>query len=179
MSNIEFLSKLLNYGHEIKSVLIDTSFLIRLLKKENDLYQNAQDYFKYFRENKIDVYLSSIVIGEYCVKDKIESIPLKFFKQISFDLRDAKFSGIFTGILLKDKDLRENTERILIKEDCKLISQVYTRNINAYITKDVSSLNKIIKPIQAVYTDFIFEFIDLNMPLSSFLNMLPLEIPKK
>lgn len=40
------------------SILLDTSFCIRLLKSNDDLHQNAKDYFKYFLEKKIEIYLS-------------------------------------------------------------------------------------------------------------------------
>lgn len=39
----------------IKSVLVDTSFCIRLLKIDDEYHQNTIDYFKYFLENRIDI----------------------------------------------------------------------------------------------------------------------------
>jgi predicted nucleic acid-binding protein len=50
-------------------ILLDTSFCIRLLKSNDDLHLNSKDYFNYFLEKKIEIYLSSIVIAEYSVKD--------------------------------------------------------------------------------------------------------------
>ena len=48
----------------MNSILLDTSFCIRLLKKDDSLHKNAYEYFQYFIENKIEMYLSSIVVSE-------------------------------------------------------------------------------------------------------------------
>jgi predicted nucleic acid-binding protein len=44
------------------SVLLDTSFLIRLLNDEDPLHLNTKDYFKYFLENEILLKVSTITI---------------------------------------------------------------------------------------------------------------------
>jgi len=49
------------------SVLLDTSFFIRLLNDEDPLHKNAVGYFKYFLENDIVLKVSTISIAEYCV----------------------------------------------------------------------------------------------------------------
>ncbi|MCO5232555.1 MAG: hypothetical protein M9888_02315 [Chitinophagales bacterium] len=72
------------------SILLDTSFCIRLLKSNDTLHQNAKDYFKYFLEKKIEIYLSTIVIAEYSVKDDPANLPLEFVKIIPFDFFDGK-----------------------------------------------------------------------------------------
>ena len=73
------------------SILLDTSFCIRLLKSNDTLHQNAKEYFKYFLEQKIEIYLSSIVIAEYSVKDDANNLPLEFVKIIPFDFFDGKW----------------------------------------------------------------------------------------
>ena len=44
----------------IKSIMLDTSFCIRLLDKNDALHQNALDYFKYFLTEKITVHIRRI-----------------------------------------------------------------------------------------------------------------------
>ncbi len=46
------------------SVLLDTSFFIRLLNDNDSLHKNARDYFKYFLENDITLKISTISIAE-------------------------------------------------------------------------------------------------------------------
>ena len=45
------------------SVLLDTSFFIRLLNDEDKLHNNAKGYFRYFLENEIVLKVSTISIA--------------------------------------------------------------------------------------------------------------------
>lgn len=149
------------------SILLDTSFCIRLLKSNDTLHQNAKDYFKYFLEKKIEIYLSSIVVAEYAVKDDPANLPLEFVKIIPFDFFDGKTAGEFHSILIDHKDQTVNIERNVIKDDCKLMAQLFNRNIQGYITKDRKSFNQIIAPIQSS-KNFSIELLDLEIPLRDY-----------
>jgi predicted nucleic acid-binding protein len=48
------------------SVLLDTSFFIRLLNDEETLHINAVGYFKYFLENEIALKVSTYNSGILC-----------------------------------------------------------------------------------------------------------------
>jgi predicted nucleic acid-binding protein len=152
---------------QMDSILLDTSFCIRLLKSNDDLHQNAKDYFKYFLEKKIEIFLSSIVVAEYSVKDDPANLPLEFVKIIPFDFFDGKTAGDFHSILLHYKEQVANIERNVIKDDCKLMAQLFNRNIQGYITKDRKSFGQIIAPIQASKS-FAIELLDLEIPLKDF-----------
>lgn len=149
------------------SILIDTSFCIRLLKNNDELHQNAKDYFKYFLEQKIEIYLSSIVIAEYSVKDDANNLPLEFVKIVPFDFFDGKTAGEFHSILINNKEQVSNIERNIIKDDCKLLAQIFNRKIGAYITKDKKSFRQIFQPIQKA-KGFNIELLDFEIPLKDF-----------
>ena len=149
------------------SVLLDTSFCIRLLKSNDSLHQNAKEYFKYFLEQKIEIYLSSIVVAEYSVKDDATNLPIEFVKIIPFDFFDGKTAGEFHSILINHKEQVANIERNVIKDDCKLIAQIFNRNIQGYITKDKKSFGQIIQPI-IQNKGFNIELLDLEIPLKDF-----------
>jgi predicted nucleic acid-binding protein len=149
------------------SILLDTSFCIRLLKSNDALHQNAKDYFKYFLEQKIEIYLSSIVIAEYSVKDDANNLPLEFVKIIPFDFFDGKTAGEFHSILINNKEQIANIERNVIKDDCKLIAQIFNRKIGAYITKDRKSFGQIFMPIQNA-KGFHIKLFDLEISLKDF-----------
>lgn len=149
------------------SILLDTSFCIRLLKSNDALHQNAKDYFKYFLEQRVEIYLSSIVIAEYSVKDDANNLPLEFVKIITFDFFDGKTAGEFHSILINNKAQVANIERNVIKDDCKLIAQIFNRKIDAYITKDKKSFGQIFMPIQNE-KKFNIELLDLKIPLKDF-----------
>jgi predicted nucleic acid-binding protein len=149
------------------SILLDTSFCIRLLKSNDPLHQNAKDYFKYFLEKKVEMYLSTIVVAEYSVKDSAKNLPLEFVKIIPFDFFDGKTAGEFHSILISNKERVSTLERNVIKDDCKLIAQIHNRGIQGYITKDKRSFGSIIRPITTA-RGFNIKLLDLETPLSAF-----------
>jgi predicted nucleic acid-binding protein len=149
------------------SVLLDTSFCIRLLKKDESLHQNVIDYFQYFLEQKIELYISTITVAEYSVKDNPDNLPLKMMKIIPFDFFDGRTAGEFHSILLEQKNKPKDIDRNIVKDDCKLIAQLFNRKIEGYITKDRKSFNQIIRPITET-KGFSTELIDLSIPLKNF-----------
>jgi len=149
----------------IKKVLLDTSFLIRLMNNKDPLHKNAYEYYNHFLEKEWEMYLSTIVISEYCVKDKIENLPLEHFKIIVFDFEDAKKSGQFFNSL-KAKSF-STIKRNVVINDCKLIAQIVNRNIDGYVTNDVKSIEKIINPLKTKFK-FNIEIITLNQSLKEY-----------
>jgi predicted nucleic acid-binding protein len=153
------------------SILLDTSFCIRLLKQTDPLHKNAVDYFEHFLENKITIYLSAIAVAEYAVKDNILNLPLRTMRIIPFDFFDGQTAGEFHSILLSRRAELKEIERNVIKDDCKLIAQLYNRKIDAYITSDKKSFGQIINPI-AQQKAFSVELLDLAIPLKEYKNEL-------
>lgn len=157
---------------EISSVLLDNSFCIRLLKKDDEYHQNAIDYFEYFLENGIELYLSTIVVSEYAVGDNPDNLlSLNVFQLLEFDYADAKTSGAFFAELKDNEDLRKSEQRKVIINDIKLFAQIHHRKIDAYITKDRKSLGKMIEPLSKTH-NLKFEFIDLSISLNDRLGRL-------
>lgn len=149
------------------SVLLDTSFCIRLLKSNDDLHQNAKEYFKYFLVENIEIYLSTIVIAEYSVKDDPSNLPLEFSKIIPFDYLDGKSAGEFHSYLIQNNYKNKELDRVAIKDDCKLLAQIYNRKISAYITKDKKSFKNLFEPIQKI-KNFNIRLIDFEIPFNEF-----------
>lgn len=155
----------------IKSILLDNSFVTRLLKSNDEYHQNAIEYFQYFLENGIILYLSTIVISEYAVADNPDNLlALEAFQILEFDYGDAKLSGEYFAFLKKDQDLRDNEERKVIINDLKLFAQIQNRKIDAFISKDRKALPKMISPLKVKGLNF--EFIDLTIPLKNRLGKL-------
>ena len=156
----------------IKSVLLDSSFCIRLLKPDADFHENVVNYFEYFLENNIDLYLSTIVVSEYAVGDNPDNLlALNAFRILEFDYLDAKIAGSFFAELKDSEELRALEERKVIINDIKLFAQIHNRKIDAYITKDRKSLGKMIKPLEKSH-NLKFVFIDLSVPLNDKLGRL-------
>ena len=156
----------------MKSVMLDTSFCIRLTNQDDPLNINAVDYLEYFLENKFIIFVSTIVIAEYAVKEDPSNLPLETMRIAPFDFDDAKKAGEFFNILYSEPIDKTDTNRTAIKDDCKIISQIANRNITHYITNDRKSFRKLIQPIiQAGLLNV--EFIDLSIPLTDFKSELP------
>ena len=52
--------------------MLDTSFLIRLLKEDDPLHTNAKSYYQYLLENNFVLYVSTVAVAEYCVKGELD-----------------------------------------------------------------------------------------------------------
>ncbi len=84
----------------LKGALLDTSFLIRLLLPSEALHQQATAYYKYFLEQQIPLFVSTISIAEYCVKGNIGELPLQQVQVLPFNLKDAENAGQLMKLLL-------------------------------------------------------------------------------
>ena len=156
---------------EIKSVLLDNSFVTRLLKSDDPFHLNVVDYFQYFLENNIILYLSTIVISEYAVADNPDNLlALNAFQLLEFDYGDAKIAGQFFAHLKEDTELRNIEERKVIINDLKLFAQIHNREIDAFISKDRKALSKMIKPLKN--QGLSFQYLDLTVPLNEKLGKL-------
>ncbi|MEH7888460.1 PIN domain-containing protein [Elizabethkingia meningoseptica] len=157
---------------EIKSILLDNSFVTRLLKSDDEYHKNVVDYFKYFIEKNIVLYLSTIVISEYAVADNPDNLlSLNSFQILEFDYGDAKISGDYYALLKDNAGLREMEERKVIINDLKLFAQIKNRGIDAFITKDRKALPKMIKPLKE-HRGLHFEYFDLTIPLRDKIGLL-------
>jgi len=107
------------------------------------------------------------MLAEYSVKDDPVNLPLKMMKIIPFDYFDGKTAGEFHSILLEQKNITQDIDRNVVKDDCKLIAQLYNRKIEGYITKDRKSFGHIIKPITEL-RGFSIKLIDFSFSLKEF-----------
>lgn len=147
------------------SVLVDTSFFIRLLNDEDRLHKNAVNYFRYFLENEIVLKISTISIAEYCVKGKVDELPLRNLQIIPFNFDHAQKTGEFAQIIFSENQisLEKLTPRAIIPNDSKLFSQAdLDPSISYFITSDGRSLNTFSKLKNSINPKF--ELIDISKP---------------
>lgn len=147
------------------SVLLDTSFFIRLLNDEDPLHKNALGYFKYFLENDIVLKISTISVAEYCVLGLLEDLPLKNLQIVPFNLKEAEKTGEFAKIIFSEnqKNAEKLSPRAIIPNDSKLFAQAdLDKTVTYFVTSDIRSkntlalLNKVIKPM--------FKIISIDIP---------------
>lgn len=158
------------------SVLLDTSFFVRLLNDEDSLHNNAKGYFRYFLENEIVLKVSTISIAEYCVRGKIDELPLRNIQIIPFNLDQAKRTGEFAEAIFEQNkiDKEKLSPRAIIPNDSKLFAQAdLDKSITYFVTSDsrskstFSALKKHINPK--------FEIIDIVRPYNETFGKLDLQ----
>jgi len=158
------------------SVLLDTSFFIRLLNDEDPLHQNAREYFRYFLNKEIVLKVSTITIAEYCVLGKLEELPLRNIQIIPFNLDHAKKAGEFAKIIFEEKgSFKEQLKpRAIIPNDAKLFAQAdIEKTITHFVTSDSRSGNTIGSLRSKVRVRF--EFLDISRPYHEAFGILDLQ----
>ncbi|MDO9154510.1 MAG: PIN domain-containing protein [Paludibacter sp.] len=146
-----------------KSVLLDTSFFLRFLNDEDPLFINADQYFRYFIDNEINLMISTISIAEYCVGGDIHELPLRNLQIVPFNLEHAKRTGEFARIIFQNKAKLKLKECNIIPNDTKLFAQADTEtSVDFYLSSDSES--KKIYQLLKQKSNPRFLFIDLNTP---------------
>lgn len=121
-------------------VLCDTGFLIRLNNPSDALHANARGYLKYFLEHGHVIFVSTIALAEYAVRDKIGNLPMKYVRVLPFNIDHAQKAGEFAFEVFSKRDQLpvEMTQRVIIPNDTKMFAQAeVTPAITHYLTADV------------------------------------------
>src|SRR5690606_5908025 len=104
------------------SVLLDTSFFIRLLGPEEKLHESAKSWFKYFLQKELVMKTSTICLAEYCVQGELDELPFRNVQVISFNFGHADTAGKFGKYIHTER--KKNPEllkpRPIILNDAKL-----------------------------------------------------------
>ena len=144
-------------------VLLDTSFFIRLLNPEDILFGNAKDYYSYFIENDMAMFISTISIAEFCTGGNIDELPLADVRILPFNLNHARRTGEFAGIIFRDKEKLKLSDRNIIPNDTKLFAQADCEtSIKYYLSSDVESMK--IYEILKQKDPPCFQFVNLKEP---------------
>jgi predicted nucleic acid-binding protein len=73
----------------VNSVLLDTSFLISFSDPARPQHEAAMAYYKECVRRQVPMYLSTIVISEFQVKQAINDLPLRNFVVLPFNIDHA------------------------------------------------------------------------------------------
>ena len=158
------------------SVLLDTSFFIRLLNDEDPLHKNAKGYFKYFLEKEIVLKVSTITIAEYCVVGELKDLPLRNIQIIPFNLDQAQRTGEFAKIIFTENKLAKEklSPRAIIPNDAKLFSQAdLDKTITHFVTSDIRSQKTLSALKKGTHPNF--GIIEISTPYHTTFGLLDLE----
>lgn len=122
----------------MNSALLDTSFLISLSDPTRKHHAAAQQYFKACIERRVPMYLSSIVVSEYQVKQAINDLQLRNFIVLPFNIDHAMACGLLVRAMPRDV----GDDRVRVKDDFKLIAQCQCDSVSHVLTEDANTLTK-------------------------------------
>lgn len=156
------------------SVLLDTSFLIRLLNPNEKLHLLAKSWYRYFLQKEMIMKTSTIWLAEYCVQGQLSDIPFRNIQVISFNFNHAEVAGAFGKYIFIEKknDPVLLKPRPIILNDAKIFAQAEVEpRVGYFVTAD--------KRCEIMY-DYIrkyqipnFELIDIHQSVQEFLGELP------
>ena len=122
----------------MNSLLLDTSFLISLSDPTLTHHAAAVQYYKECVHRQVPMYLSTIVISEFQVKQAINDLPLRNFVVLPFNVDHAMRCGLIIRQMARDPE----DDRVRVKDDFKLLAQCDCEAISHLISEDASTLAK-------------------------------------
>ena len=151
-----------------KIAMLDTSYLIRLLKDDEPLHESAKDYYQYFLQNGFILYVSTVAIAEYCVRGKLDELPFECVRVLPFNLDHAEKAGHYASTLFQARTKGEYApdNRLIIPNDTKLFAQASSVGALYFVTADTNSSKAM--DLLAKNNGFTVTHVDIRNPLSSF-----------
>lgn len=122
----------------MNSVLLDTSFLITFSDPTRTHHESALAYYRECVRRQVPMYLSTIAISEFQVKQAINDLPLRNFVVLPFNVDHAMRCGLMIRNMQRDKE----DDRVRVKDDFKLLAQCDCETISHLLCEDASTLAK-------------------------------------
>ena len=122
----------------MNSVMLDTSFLITLSDPTRSNHASAVQYYRECVQRQVPMYLSTIVISEFQVKQAINDLPLRNFVVFPFNADHVMLCGMIIRKMARDPE----DDRVRVKDDFKLLAQCECELISHLISEDASTLAK-------------------------------------
>ena len=155
-----------------KIAMLDTSFLIRLLKEDDSLHLSAKAYYQFFLETNFILYVSTVAVAEYCVHGEVDQLPLECVRVVPFNLDHATKAGDYESSLFKARDNGQYKpeQRLIIPNDTKIFAQASSINATYFVTADTKASKAI--DILAKENGFSVIHVDIHNPISNYFGTL-------
>lgn len=121
--------------------MLDSSFLISLSDDSREDHHTAKQYFYAFIERGVMMHLSTIVICEYEVRQRIADLGLHNFLIKPFNFDDAAAGALAFSRMHENR--AGDDERTAVSADAKIIGQCITAGIHYFITGDEKCCRRI------------------------------------
>ena len=126
-------------------VVLDTSFLITLAGSARANHQTARRYWRHFTETGIPLFLPTIVVSEFHVRQVIPPEIVCACVVLPFNWDDA----VKAAALDFSRMERGDESRDALKDDVKIIAQAAVKDAAFVITDDSKSLYKFAQQLAA------------------------------
>ncbi len=156
---------------DVQSILLDTSFCIRLLNEKDPLHKNVLGFYRYFLEKDFRLKLSTISVAEYCVKGALDEIPFRNLEVLPFNILHATKAGEFAKVVFQKKDQLGLRSRLIIPNDTKLFAQAQVDyDVTHFATSDLESIK--VFDVLAANNNINFNVMNIREPYSNVLGIL-------
>ena len=119
-------------------VVVDTSFLITLADPTRVNHAIARRYWRHFSEQGLPIFLPTIVVSEFCIRQEIPAEILRSCVVLPFNWDDA----IQAAKVDFSKIDRDGQSRQALKDDVKILAQAMVKDAALLITDDKNTLYK-------------------------------------
>ncbi len=126
-------------------VVLDTSFLITLADARRGNHAVARRYWIHFTENALPVFLPTIVVSEFCMKQEIPLEILRSCIVLPFNWDDA----IRAASLDFKRGTQQGEDRDALKDDVKILGQAAVKEAAYVITDDAASFYRFGKMMES------------------------------
>jgi hypothetical protein len=116
-------------------LFLDTSYLITLADPGRERHGIAKRYYQEFLARKMPLAVSAIV-AEFCVRQKLETLPLQQLILVPFNHEDAVIAA---GLDYK-RFQSAGIERQSLKDDFKILGHAQARGFGCVITDDAETM---------------------------------------
>lgn len=132
-------------GRPLNSALLDTSFLITFSDPNRPFHTVAHQYFRECVRRSIPMYLSTIVISEFEVRQRVTDLPLRNLVILPFNIEHAVQCGKLFSSISRDP----GDDRVVFKDDMKIIGQCDAEGISHIMTEDTNTLAKYLRRVHS------------------------------
>lgn len=162
--------------NDIKKIFLDTSFFICLFNPKDEHHQHAQTYFRRFRNEGVEMFLSTLAVTEYGVGGNIDFLPYNFLRLLPYNIDHARLAASMAKTTLdgKKKWVKENEKGVTVPTDIKLIAQAEVSGSDLYVAKN-KSCEKVFSFLKKEGLAS-FRYLDLSTPPNEFFNELFSEV---
>jgi hypothetical protein len=121
------------------AILLDTCFFITCLSPSQPHHKTADAYLKYFLKQNTPLILSTLVAGEFAVKQPINDLPLAHLNILPFNFIHAIKAAELRKIL---NPPGSKDSRSVIINDINILGQVAQERIPFILSEDEKTLSR-------------------------------------